>query len=413
MLAGTSPFLAENSVVWLRDLLSYFLIMRHFCRINILRPQILFIPMALLATAACSRDERISDSVTVDYGMAEATIDWLEYVKSGESDDAIRELFFQNVAPTEGCQAIIRHWARFMEWNEEIFYDYILEALGRIETDTPLQNEDGTPTPLGRRRALWTGALENTRRLRENLAALREADLKESSLRLARHYLPKGADVTNSFHVVLFGGSSAFSVGEVNGYDLLQMPLMDDGILNLEQIRLTFAHEMHHSGFSNAATEGMGEVENEDNIILAGILAAEGMATWLINRPLDHLEDYRTGSNTTNRLVAQDWDRLLPQLPDIYERGGTDIRLNLEGNLDMSELQEYWLSGYQGPAYILGSDMVATIEEYLGLKAVRSIAKDYRELLELYNRAARRANRRGAAKYLFDEALAVDVALYR
>jgi hypothetical protein len=202
-------------------------------------------------------------------------------------------------------------------------------------------------------------------------------------------------------------------VGDANGYDLLQMPLLNDGSLDLEQIRRTFAHEMHHSGFSNAATEGMAEVDNEDNIILAGILAAEGTATWLINRPLDYLDDYRTGNNTTNRLVAQDWDRLLPQLPDLYEKAGTDIRLNLEGNLDMSELQEYWLSGYQGPAYILGSDMVATIEEYLGLKAVRSIAKDYRQLLILYNRAAARANRRGAAKYLFDEALVADIASYQ
>lgn len=371
------------------------------------------ITLTLLIGAACSSANRAADKVTVDYEMAEVAIDWLEHVKAGESDDEIRAHFFQHVAPTEGCQAIIRHWARFMEWNEETFYNFILEALGRKETDKPLQNEDGTPTALGYSRALWINALQNTEKLRENFQALRKADLKKASLDLAKRYLPRGADVTNSFYVVLFGGSSAFSVGDVNGYDLLQLPLLEDGSLNVERILLTFAHEMHHSGFSNASEDSINNVESEDNLSLVGILAAEGMATWLINRPLDHLEDYRTGPDPVYRLVAQDWDRLLPQVPELYKKAETDIRLNLEGRLDLEELQRNWISGYQGPAYVLGSDMIATIEEHLGLKAVRSIANDYRRLLSIYNRAALKANRRGSDKHVFDEALAGDVASYR
>ena len=371
------------------------------------------ITLTLLIGAACSSANRAADKVTVDFEMAEVAIDWLEHLKTGWSDDVLRAHFFEHVAPTEGCQVIVRHWARFMEWDEEIFYNFILEALGKKETDKPLQNEDGTPTALGHSRALWINALQNTEKLWENFQALRKADLEKASIKLAKRYLPKGADVTNTFHIVLFGGSPAFSVGDANGYDLLQLPVLEDGTLNMERILLTLAHEMHHSGFANASTLHMSDVENEENISLVGILAAEGMATWLINQPLDHLEEYRTGTDPIYRLMAQDWDRLLPQIPELYKNAETDIRLNLIGELEQQELQQRWMSGYQGAAYILGCDMIATIEEHLGLKATRSIANDYRQLLNIYNRAAMRANKHGADKFVFNEALAVDIASHR
>ena len=58
-----------------------------------------------------------------------------------------------------------------------------------------------------------------------------------------------------------------------------------------------------------------------------------------------------------------------------------------------------------GPAYILGSDMIAVIEENLGRRVLRSLPSDYRLFLDIYNRAARKAVGRGRNTFLFNAAL--------
>ena len=367
----------------------------------------------LLLLAGCCRNCRTENVVIIDFETAELMIDWLDLAASGTPDADLRNLFIDTIAPSLGCQAIIRHWARFREWDEEIFYDFIREATGMKPTDQPLVDEEGVLTSFGKRRELWSAALADPDRLRKNLQALKEADPRTAAIRLARRYLSRDADITCEFYIVLFGGSSAFSVGDVNGYDLLQMPLTTDGDLNISDIFRTFAHELHHTGFSNAAGIGMKDLIDSSRIMLVGLLAAEGTATWLISRPLDHLEEYRTAPDENTRGIARDWDRLLPQLPDLYRRAEADIRRNLAGELSQDELVAYWLNGYQGPAYILGADMIATIEEHLGLRVLRTIPDDYRLLLEIYNRAALKARNRGETAYLFDESLVDSIRDYR
>lgn len=360
--------------------------------------------------AAESRPAR--DTVTVDYTMAERGIAWLELAAGGADDQTLREHFFDRVAPTQGCQAIVRHWARFRDWDEEIFYELILKALGRIATDEPLRDEGGNPTLLGRARRLWTAALADPAALRRDLEALRAADLRQTALERARRYLPDDADVTNSFHVVLFGGSTAFSVGDANGFDLLQLAKKPDGTLDVERVVATFAHEMHHSGFAHASEVHMAEVRDKDRLTLVGVLAAEGMATWFLTPPFAHLEQYRTSSDPGERELAADWDRHLADLPRLYRLAEEDLRRGLAGELPPEELRSRWLSGMTGAAYVLGADLCRTIEEELGVEAVKPIVRDYRRLLAVYNRAARQANARGAERYLFDQALADEVASF-
>ena len=366
-----------------------------------------------LSTQGCCSKCQTENVVTMDFETAELMIDWLDLAAAGASETALRSHFFDQIAPSLGCQAIIRHWARFREWDEGIFYDFILEATGLKPTDQPLKDDSGVLTSFGKRQELWSSALADRDRLREKLQALIEADPRTAAVRLARRYLPRHADITNEFYIVLFGASNAFSVGDVNGYDLLQMPLTGQGDLNIPDILRTFAHELHHTGFSNAAEIGMRDLKDESRIELVGLLAAEGMATWLISRPLDHLEEYRAAPDENARGTAHDWDRLLPRLPEIYRRAESDIRRGLAGELSRDELMAFWLTGYQGPAYTLGSDMIATIERYLGLRALRTIPDDYRLFLDIYNRAARKARDRGEAVFLFDESLVETITSLR
>ncbi len=69
-----------------------------------------------------------------------------------------------------------------------------------------------------------------------------------------------------------------------------------------------------------------------------------------------------------------------------------------------------WMAGTQGPAYVLGSDMFSTIDSHLGREAAFEVARDYRQLLVIYNRAAKIGNQAGGSYYIFDEVLASRVS---
>ena len=91
------------------------------------------------------------DIVTIDFGMVERGIEWLEFINAGKDDVAVKDFFMTKVAPTKGCQAIIHHWARFMKWDEEEFYKFIITAMDRMPTKKKIKKEDGTVTMFGRR----------------------------------------------------------------------------------------------------------------------------------------------------------------------------------------------------------------------------------------------------------------------
>ena len=352
------------------------------------------------------------DAVTVGYDMADAGVAWIELVASGADDSTLREAFFRDVAPTAGCQAIIAHWARFREWDEEIFYDFILEALGRKPTDQPLTNEDGSPTRLGHARRNWMNAVDNADQLRANLERLRATDLRRAALEKARRYLPPEADVSNRFHVVVFGASNAFSVGDDNGFDLLQLELLPDGEIDVPSVIDLFAHEMHHSGLSSTMEQHMGEAGDDDRITLPGVLVAEGMATYFTTPPFPELEAWRASDDPSEQGLAADWDDHLANMPSLYARAEADIELGLDGGLTTDDLITRWLGGFQGPAYGLGVDMMRTIDTELGTETAVALARDCRQLLTVYNRAAVSARESGREAYLFEAALAERLAAF-
>jgi hypothetical protein len=348
-------------------------------------------------------NDTVEQTVIIDYQMAEKAIEWLEFIKDEHDLEKIKKCFMTEVAPTEGCQSIIKHWQRFRNWNEDIFFNFIMEALNRIPTDKSLKNEDGSLTSFGLRQSLWLQALNNTERLRADLKRLKEARLREAALDLARKYLPEEADISNRFYVVLFGASSAFSVGEENGYDLLQLPKGPDGQLDLQNIVETFAHEMHHSGFLNCTDQHMSEVKNKERIMLPGILAAEGMPTHFINRVKENLHLLKSSPNEISRQLASQWEENLSRLPELYQEAEKDIELNMKGEIGQKEIFEKWVSGLQGAAYVLGSDMFSVIERYLGLEEAKNVARDYRLLLSVYNAAAEKARAAGENLFMFDK----------
>jgi hypothetical protein len=121
------------------------------------------------------------------------------------------------------------------------------------------------------------------------------------------------------------------------------------------------------------------------------------------------LDEYRASSKPLEKAVAADWDRHLENLPELYHDAEKDIRRGLDGEAAGKELITKWVRGVVGPAYVVGTDMMRTIEEQLGVEAAKPIAQDYRRLLEVYNQAARKANASGGGQYTFDEAIVREV----
>lgn len=356
-----------------------------------------------------SRDgnpETPGNHVGMDFDMVEKGIGWLEFIQSGAEEKAIKKYFMNFVAPTGGCQAIIHHWERFREWDTEIFYRFILTAMDRLPTDKKVKNSDGTLTMFGRLRRLWQEALKDTGKLRTRLVQLKEIDIKKQSITLAKRHLPADAMLQADFYFVLFGYSNAFSVGKENGYDFLQLPLKADDKIDAQHLILTIAHELHHCGFSSLQGQRLKGVKNRENILLAGILSSEGMATYFIDQPWKNLDDFQSNREGLSQLVAADWKKHSARLDDLYRESEQDIRRNLEGKMSQKEIMERWMSGVKGAAYVLGNDLIGTIDRYLGHDTAVDIAGDYRQLLFFYNKAAHIANRKGKNKYTFDPRLA-------
>jgi hypothetical protein len=157
----------------------------------------------------------------------------------------------------------------------------------------------------------------------------------------------------------------------------------------------------------------MGEVADDDHVVLPGVLVAEGMATYFITPPGPRLDRWRTSADPQERQLAADWDRHAAMMPELYAMAEADITRGLDGDLTIDQLLEHWLGGMQGPAYAVGMDMLSMIDRELGRASVIGLARDCRPLLETYNRAARSARAHGEQAFLFPDTLAARLAAFR
>ena len=60
----------------------------------------------------------------------------------------------------------------------------------------------------------------------------------------------------------------------------------------------------------------------------------------------------------------------------LYAEAERDLSRSLNGELTVEEIYANWLGGVVGPAYVVGTDMIRTIEHELGRDAAVAIAND-------------------------------------
>jgi hypothetical protein len=375
----------------------------------------LFILFVFLASfsAVYSNGKVPRDKITIDYTMAEKTLDWLDFIKTGASEVEVKRYFMKHVAPTKGCQSIIQHWKRFMEWDEEKIFQFIKQAMIKHPIDQILEYEKKLPYDVGWARYFWVDALEDPDYLRNALFEIKKINVIQKAATLAHTFLPENVKLKNEFYVVLFGASSAYSVGKVNGIDLLQIPLLFDGSIDSEEVITTFAHELHHTGFYYLTNKHMRRVRKKDRLQLIGILASEGMPTFYIDQIDMYTEKYSQSSSRLLQHVALAWNNHKAKLPGLFILAEEDIEANLKGKMDWETIHDNWMHGIKGPAYVLASEMLSVINRFFDLQEILEIVKDYRLFLDYYNRAARLANEQGENHFLFDENLVKKVLKFK
>jgi len=352
---------------------------------------------------------KYSDKVIFNYEAAEKMIKWLKHMKEGADEKSLKNEFFNTVVKTEGYQTVLKHWSRFFEWNEEILYDWILHRLGKKQFDKPVIERDGNKVFFEYSVGLWRKAFSDPGAVEKDLQMLKEFNIKEQAIELARDYLPEEANLDARFYVVLFGGSGAFSVGDVNGFDLLQMMRKDDGTLFVGEIMRIFAHELHHTGFSDYFKNHGAETNKNEKLYLLSILMSEGTPTAFINNMPDALQ-YYTGEIGFN--LRKDWKFALTHLDSLYAQIETDVISSINKGWNQ-EMFGRWMGGWQGPAYSVGADIMRTIGTHLGKKRIYEMFRDVRLLPETYNEAAEKAVKKGEKKYLFTKSFIRKVRDFR
>lgn len=341
---------------------------------------------------------RISkDSIVVDFEMAESIISLINYARIEPDVKKVKELYYHTITTTEGYKCLIKHLSRFAYWDDEKYFDYLLNEIFIV--NGIVQNVYDK-NDLSKK--LWKKVFNQTDSLKKIIAELKQYDLHSKALILSRKYLPPESNINISFYFIIHGSTPAFSIGKSNAIDLLHIPKKKDGQLDIERLITTIAHEIHHSGFFDYIQKTNPACLSDSRFTLLGTMVAEGMPTYYINQMPEKLDDLMNSSSEFDIEVAKDWEKHGSNLLTLFKKAQTDIKRNLDNSITHEEIFNDWMKGAQGAAYVLGANMFKVIDKYLGLEHALEVLIDFKKLLTVYNQAVYLAQNDKQTLFQFD-----------
>ena len=241
--------------------------------------------------------------------------------------------------------------------------------------------------------ALSDELLQRAPALEETLTRWRQADISRSA-NLALAYLPKTAHITAKIYPVIKPRENSF-VFEVTTDPAIFLFL--DPAVSRQKFENTLAHELHHIGYGTGCPtkQTVAEIEklpkNLQTLYLWISAFGEGFAM----------------------LAAAGGPNIHPHaVSDVKERARWDQDM-ANFNEDLKKVESFFLDiasnrlteeqigatassffGVQGPWYTVGWQMAVVIEKTYGRASLIESFCDHRKLLETYNKAAARYNRR-------------------
>ncbi|MDQ7816915.1 MAG: DUF5700 domain-containing putative Zn-dependent protease [Melioribacteraceae bacterium] len=344
---------------------------------------------------------RISnDSIVFNFEMAENTISFINYARFEPDLKKVKERFYQSIATTDGYRCLIKHLSRFNQWDDEKYFDYLINVTGIVNGNVQNVNDKNDIA-----KKIWKKAFIQTDSLKKIIEKLKEYELNSKALILARKYLPLESNINISFFFIIHGSTPAFSLGKSNAIDLLHIPKKKDGEPDIERLITIIAHEIHHSGFFDYIQKNNPGCLTDNRFTLLGTMVAEGMPTYYINQMPDKLNELKNSDSVFDLEVAKDWEKYGSNLITLFKKAEIDIKRNLDNSLIQDEIFNDWMKGAQGAAYVLGANMFYIIDKYLGLEYAIEVLKDFKKLLAVYNQAVYLAQNDSKTFFLFDNEL--------
>ena len=337
----------------------------------------------------------------VDFSMVEKGIEWMKLIRGGGDKAEQLNFFKDNILVTSGADSIKKYWRSITKGDIPELEAYFYHLLKKREPGKKWNYSILTKEWYKRSRRILLKVFRRPDFYDKVLDKLKKYNISGEALILAGEYLPDINLDDIKIEFIFFGHSLAFSVENRCVYDFLQLPIDKKGNIYIDEVIQTLAHEIHHLGFKRISDRKMGGVVNREKLALIWMLSSEGIPTFYIDKPFNRIREFKKRKDVLYRRIASDWNKHRGNLKDLYIEAENYISHALKGELSFTAIKWKWNEGVKGAVYVLGSDMVSVIDEFLGKNAVLDVMTDYRRLIEIYNKAAKAGNRTGRKLYVF------------
>jgi len=332
--------------------------------------------------------------VDVDVSACRAVFNILKAMSQGAPREKISSRL-DAVLATHPFRIMFKHYNRSWRPNhlpETVFKRMIMSL--RFEGEySPGENERADAMLVR-----WREFYDDLPLYEKTLLQLEEADLRRligEGATYAQSWLPPGWSIPDfEFSVIPNGGSPAFVIDGAQGNDFFQLPRDASGSIEWDRLLGTIAHESHHLGNRPPDPGPMAPADSVAFKVMS-LCVGEGTATEFISGapgglvpPVPGLR-YQIFKGDAKLSAA--WDALVPEEPAMFEHLIALLDKASSGALSDDDLQAeisaYWLNGFIGRAYFLGSELFGAIYHAFGKEGVFSAMRDPRKLFELYSQA--------------------------
>jgi hypothetical protein len=241
--------------------------------------------------------------------------------------------------------------------------------------------------------ALSDQLLERAQALEETLARWKRADVTGAA-RKALAYLPREARISAKIYPVIKPRDNSF-VFDVKNDPAIFLYL--DPMVSGEKFENTLAHELHHIGYagscpSKRTSDEIARLPPNAQTVLTWIGAfSEGFAMLAAAGGPDIHPHAVSKAEDRAR-----WDKDVANFDADLKKVEAFFLSILDKRLSEEEVQKtaYSFYGIQGPWYTVGWKMLVLIEKTYGRAKLIECMCDQRKLLQTYNKAAIKHNRR-------------------
>lgn len=331
-------------------------------------------------------------NIDVDYSACDSMLAFIRELKQSDEKNSM-SIKLDAVLNTRPYQVMFKHYNRPFRPNHlpvDVFKRMILSLKF---PDLYMKGENQRADQM---HSFWRNCYDSIELYSNNLRQIHTANLPlliRKGVKYAQSWLPKSMKIPDFyFFIHPNGGSSAFTINGCQGYDFFQLPKEANGDILLDRLANTISHESHHLGLdikhprlSNA----------QDSLAYQFLMTfvAEGSASKLVdNLPggcIEKIDARRASSfDESGRKV---WSAYTKNEQQIFDSLVADFEKIFDGlyNKDsvQNRMKNYWLTGYKGRAYFIGSELYGAVYLAFGKETTLSAIEKPQRLPSLYNRA--------------------------